>query len=629
MCGITGYFSNQQNKGLERSLEQAISELTKRGPNAQGSVFSESKKLGLGHTRLSIIDTSSHANQPMTTEDGKYSMVFNGEIYNYKSLRRSLLSKGYPFKTESDTEVLLNLFHLYQNDCWTMLNGFFAVAIYNHHTDELVIARDRFGIKPLVYAYQNKDFYFGSEMKAVLAFPLKKVIDSDALHNYFSFNYIPTPHSIFEGVHKLEQGHYLKINAQGIVKHAYYELENEAKSSSSILSYDEAQKKLVSLMEEAVADRLVADVPLGTFLSGGIDSSIITALSSQQRNNIDTFSIGFKDNKFFDETYYARLVADKYKTNHHEFKLSNDDLYNSLDNLLDYTDEPFADSSALAVNVLCQETKKHVTVALSGDGADELFAGYNKYQGEFRVQNLSSKENIVSMLHPLWKILPKSRNSKLTNTFRKLYKYSNGSTLSKKERYLLWCSIGNKQDVSSLLKESPSQDFEAKLDEITRFIKTEKGINDVLANDINLVLTNDMLTKVDSMSMNNSLEVRVPFLDHRVVEFANSLPEAYKINKTQKKRILQDGFRHLLPEELYNRPKQGFEVPMLDWLKNDLNTKIRKEYLDKDFLTHQNIFNPSFTEGLITKLHSNNPEDSHAMVWALVVFQHWYKKYMD
>ena len=628
MCGITGYFSKQKKSEQERFLTQAISQLSKRGPDANGSVFSESKHLGLGHARLSIIDTSSGANQPMTTIDKKYSLVFNGEIYNYKDLRRSLVSKGYQFNTESDTEVLLNLFHLYKNDCWAMLNGFFAVAIYDYHTDELILARDRFGIKPLLYAYNEGDLYFASEMKSILEFPIERKIDNDALHNYFSFNYIPTPHSIIDGIEKLEQGHYLKINSEGIQKTAFYELEKASKASSSTLSYDQAQTKLVSLMEESVSDRLVSDVPLGTFLSGGIDSSIITALASNQTNGIDTFSIGFKDNEFFDETHYARLVADKFKTNHHEFKLSNDDIYNSLQNLLDYTDEPFADSSALAVNVLCQETKKHVTVALSGDGADEIFAGYNKYQGEFRVQNPSAKETLASMLYPLWKSLPKSRNTELTNTFRKLYKYSSGSKLTKKERYLAWCSIGKEKDVNDLLKASYSTDYKDKLDHITRFIHKKKGINDVLANDINLVLTNDMLTKVDLMSMNNSLEVRVPFLDHRVVEFANSLPESYKINKTQKKRILQDSFRSMLPEELYNRPKQGFEVPMLDWLKNDLNEKIREEYLHPDFLESQNIFDIDYTNKLIKKLHSSNPEDSHAMVWALVVFQNWYKKYM-
>lgn len=627
MCGITGYFSSES--GNEQFLEKAISKLAKRGPDASNSTYSKSKKVGLGHARLSIIDTSSHANQPMKTLDNRYSIVFNGEIYNYKQLRQSLLSKGYQFETESDTEVLLNLYHLYKNDCWEMLNGFFGVAIYDHQQDVLTLARDRFGIKPLLYSYKNGDFYFASEMKALMEFPLKREIDTDSLHQYFSFNYIPTPHSIFKNVNKLEQGHYLTVTKNEITKTPYYELDKTSIAESCNLSYENAQSELVKLMEQSVSDRLVSDVPLGTFLSGGIDSSVITALASNQRNGIDTFSIGFKDNKFFDETHYARLVAEQYKTNHHEIKLSNTDLYDSLENLLDYTDEPFADSSALAVNVLCKTTKDHVTVALSGDGADELFAGYNKYQGEFRIQNPGIKENIVSALHPLWKTLPKSRNSSFSNLVRKLYKYSNGTKLSKKERYLLWCSISNQEKVSSLLKHTSSNSFNDKLDKLTQFVSPQKGLTDILRNDIDLVLTNDMLTKVDMMSMNNSLEVRVPFLDHKVVEFAHSLPDSYKINKNQKKRIVQDAFRSMLPESLYNRPKQGFEVPMLDWLKNDLNTKIRTEYLDRDFLVNQGIFNTTYIDSLLKQLHSNNPEDSHATVWALVVFQHWYKKHMS
>ncbi len=624
MCGITGFYIQEQSNHLLDALDTSVNNLKKRGPNASGKYISDSFRVALGHSRLSIIDTSEAANQPMHSLDNKYTLVFNGEIFNYKSLRKELVSKGYEFRTNSDTEVVLNLFHAYQNEAWIKLNGFFAIAIYDHSNQTISLARDRFGIKPLLYSYYNNTLFFGSEMKALLPFGINKDIDEDALRMYFSLNYIPAPHSIFSSVKKMMPGQYLIFDGNKLEQKYYYKL--EPKIESKLISYQNAQKELYKLMEQSVADRLVADVPLGTFLSGGIDSSVITALASKQVNSISTFSVGFKDNSFFDERTYARLVAEKYKTNHHEIELSNDDLLLSLEELLEYSDEPFADSSALAVNALCKETKKHVTVCLSGDGADEVFAGYNKYMAEYKLQNMGKNEQIISYLAPIWNFLPKSRNTSITNTIRKLHKFAEGSSLNKKERYWDWCCVGKKSLVDALLLQKSKNSFEDKRQELIAKINSEKGINDVLLNDISLVLPNDMLTKVDSMSMRNGLEVRVPFLDYRVVEFACSLSEDFKINSTLKKRIVQDTFRKILPEKIYNRPKHGFEVPMLNWLRKELNNKLTNVYLEPTFVIEQKIFNLDTINLLLKKLHSNNPEDSHATVWALLVFQHWYIK---
>ena len=620
MCGITGFFGN---KNFADHIENSVNQLTHRGPDFGDFWVSDDQHLGLGHRRLSIQDISSLANQPFTSSDGMLTMVFNGEIYNFQSLREELINDGYSFQTTSDTEVLLYLFHQMGNKCWEKLNGFFAVAIYNHQSQELTIARDRFGIKPLYYYIEDKKLVFASELKAILAYGIDKKIDYKALNLYFKLNYIPAPHSIIKNVKKLDPGHYITFNLEGYQKTKYYQLDQKD-SGKSTLRYADAQKQLKKLLQESVEKRLVSDVPLGTFLSGGIDSSIITALASEISPNLNTFSIGFKDNSFFDETHYARLVADKYKTNHKEILLDNNSMFESLESLLSNIDEPFADSSALAVNALCKETRKHVTVALSGDGADELFAGYNKYWGEYKIQNPNIKEQIVQGLHPLWNALPKSRNNKITNLNRKLHKFSSGSRLLKSERYIKWCSIGDNENTKDLLLNVDSD-----TSEISKYITNEKGINDILYNDIHLVLPDDMLTKVDRMSMNNSLEVRVPFLDHDVVNFANSLPDKYKIDHNFKKKILQDAFRDMLPKELYNRPKQGFEVPLLNWLKTDLDHKIRHIYLDREFIEEQGIFNYDAIHDIINKLHSNNPEDSHATVWALIVFQSWYKKHME
>jgi asparagine synthase (glutamine-hydrolysing) len=623
MCGITGYYLEQGASINSDAIQKSLDLLGKRGPDAKGELFAQDRSVFLGHRRLSIIDTSTGANQPMTTEDGSISMIFNGEIFNYKTLRKELEHLGYKFYLNSDSEVFVNLFHCFGTNAFDKINGFFAVAFYNHQTQELTLARDRFGIKPLYYSFQDNRLFFASEMKALIPFGINKNIDNKALRYYFSLNYIPAPLSIFQEVKKLNTGEFLQFKDGNLSIKRYYQLKPE-KAQTFQGSYDKAQHELKSLMSQSVADRLLSDVPLGTFLSGGIDSSVVTALASQSVNQLDTFSVGFSDNKFFDETHYARLVAKKYNTNHHEIILSNQDLLQSLEELLDYTDEPFADSSALAVNALCKETKKHVTVCLSGDGADEVFGGYNKYLAEYKVQNAGISEKMLSALLPIWKSFPKSRNNSLSNVFRKLEKFSEGMKLTKKDRYWSWACIGKEHWVDELLIQ-PKKDFDKHL--FSNLITNEKGINDILLNDIHLVLPNDMLFKVDSMSMRNSLEVRVPFLDYRVVEFAHSLPDNFKVDGKMKKKIVQDTFRDLLPEELYNRPKQGFEVPMLDWLKHELDDAIRKKYLNKELIEKQGIFKFDACDKLLKKLHSNNPEDSHAMVWALVVFQHWYLRY--
>ncbi len=640
MCGIVGIVTKSREQ--KARIEAATQTLNKRGPNNQET--QSFQNLALGHARLSIIDTSEKANQPFFDKSKRYTIVFNGEIYNYQELKDNLEVEGFEFRTSSDTEVLLNLYIRYGADCLEKLNGFFVFAIYDKEEKNLFVARDRIGIKPLLYYFDGTDFIFASELKAIMRFKIDKQIDQVSLFNYLQFNYIPSHHSILSKVKKLKPGCFIKITnlkeIDEVEEYQYYQIPFNEKETiqKNAFNYDKSKEMLRNLLDDAVQKRLVADVPVGTFLSGGIDSSIISILAKQYKPNLNTFSIGYADEPFFDETDYANAVANKIGSNHHVFKLTNDELFENMNDILDYIDEPFADSSAIAVYLLSKYTKQHVTVALSGDGADEMFSGYNKHMAEFKSRHPGVTESLVKLCYPLWSKLPKSRNSKLSNINRQLYKFSVGANLSHKDRYWKWASIINEEKANYFLKEelifNPQRlsdtafEYKKRKEELLKHIRKEGDLNDVLYTDMQMVLTNDMLRKVDSMSMANSLEVRTPFLDHRLVNFAFNLPRAFKINADMKKKILQDAFKEELPEEVYNRSKHGFEVPLLKWFRNELKSKIEDDLLSDSFIEQQGIFNPTAIKELVQKLNSNNPEDSHATIWALIVFNSWWKKYM-
>lgn len=627
MCGITGIFAfTEKGKSDLLKINSATACLSSRGPDGEGVYIQNN--VALGHRRLSIIDTSDLAAQPFTDATGRYSIIFNGEIFNYKELRQRLILKGYTFRSHSDTEVLLYLFIREKEKCLTKLDGEFAFAIYDSQERQLFLARDRFGVKPLYY-YQDADrFIFGSEIKSLLAFDIPKAIDKSSLQMYFHLNYIPSPYSIFENVLKVEAGSYLQVKKEGSTnKIKYYNTTFE--NAKTLPDYEAAKMKLHSLLENSVQQRMVADVPLGTFLSGGIDSSIITAIAARNISGLHTFSIGYKDEPHFDETYYASLVAKKHNTEHTVFRLNNNDLYDQLFHLLDNLDEPFADSSALAVNILCKLTKQHVTVALSGDGADEIFAGYNKHAAELKARKGGIMFSLLKSTHPFLKQLPKSRNSPTGNLVRKLEKFVGGLKLTDRERYWNWAKwSGYKADeiFNSAFVSSLSENiYEQRKTELLKFI--EKDYNSVLITDMKLVLENDMLVKVDRMSMSQSLEVRVPFLDHKLVDFAFSLPAEYKIDNKNRKKILKDAFKKDLPDELLKREKKGFEVPLLKWFRTDLKTLITEDLLSDKFIAEQNIFNPVTIRQLKTQLFSKSPNDAVEKIWALIVFQYWWKKH--
>jgi asparagine synthase (glutamine-hydrolysing) len=634
MCGITGIIAfNLVGKFNKIQVTAATMSLEKRGPDFQDIYLDE--WVGLGHRRLSIIDISALANQPMWDESKRYAIIFNGEIFNYRELKQELEAKGISFTSQSDTEVLLQLYIREKAKCLDKLDGFFSFCVYDKLEQTFFLARDRFGVKPLLYLFDEDKFIFASEMKSLLQYGIEKHLDHAALLTYLQLNYIPAPDTIFQNVKKLLPGHYLTIQKRKLSIEKWYQIPYEQlRAESNTLSYIEAQTKFTNLLEQAVQKRLVADVPLGSFLSGGIDSSVVTGLASRHKPDLQTFSIGFRDEIFFDETNYATLVAKHFDTRHTVFKLSNDDLYNHVTNILNYIDEPFADSSAINVYILSKETRNHATVALSGDGADELLAGYNKHRAFYRLINPGMAERLLSSSLPFWKMFPHSRNNKVSNSIRQFVRFGEGARLSASERYWRWAGYAQETEAEKILSASSREkifgdDYTRLKNELLRYIGPVHTMNDILLTDMQMVLPNDMLVKTDLMSMANGLEVRSPFLDTALVNFTFTLPDDFKINGKIRKRILQDSFRDFLPAKLYNRPKKGFEVPLLKWFRKEMKSMIFDDLLSEKFIEDQGIFYFPEISKLKHQLFSRNPGDVHARIWALVVFQWWHRKYIS
>ncbi len=631
MCGITGIITSSEEAAKYFSaIKSATLALHHRGPDSSGS-FSDFNAL-LGHTRLSIIDTSHASDQPFYSADGRFVIVYNGEIFNFKELRESLLNKGVSFSTSGDTEVLLQLYINEGDKFLEKLNGFFAFAIYDKLQKALFIARDRFGVKPLFYYWDGNRFIFASEMKALLKYPFERKIDQVSLVEYLQLNYIPAPNTMIEGVKKFPIGNCAKINYNDkklnftpFCKESYYEgCENKN------ISYDQAVKSFYNLLDDSVQKRLLADVPVGTFLSGGLDSSAITAIAALHKKNITSFSIGYKEEPLFDETHYAELVSKKLGTDHHTFRLDNSDLFGELYNILDTLGEPFGDSSSIPMYILCRKARQHVKVSLSGDGGDELMGGYNKHLAEYKLRKSPYLGTLANTAAPFLNLIPYSRNTAIGNKVRQVLRFSKGAKLSMPDRYWEWASIADESKALNLIRNkslSLSKQFgERKQSHLSTL---DGNFNSLFYTDVKLVLQNDMLVKADLMSMANSLEVRCPFLDYRLVEYLFSLPFEYKIGENQQKRILRDAVSHLLPQEILHRKKQGFEVPLLKWFKTELKGSIESLWLADDYIESQGIFNPAYVKSLKRQLYSSSPQDVVAQIWGLIAFQHWYKRNIE
>lgn len=626
MCGITGFYAfNGLGHIFGINMANANQTQTHRGPDT-GYLFNENR-MGLGHRRLSILDLSVSGRQPMTDESGRYTIVFNGEIFNFQTLRKDLISKGVSFRSETDTEVLLYLYRFEKEKCLEKLNGFFAFAIYDLQEDSLFLARDRYGIKPLVYYLDEDKFLFASEINTLLAYRIPKEIDYTSVFEYFQLHYVPSPNSIFQNIFKLPPAHFLTLKGREMELKSYYQIPYSP-FPKPVFSYEQAQNQLLSLLEDSVKSRLIADVPLGAFLSGGTDSSAVVALATRHTSHLKTFSIGFADEPFFDETRYAQLVAKKFKTEHTVFSLKNEDLFEAIFQFLPFLGEPFADSSAIPFYILSQRTRQKITVALSGDGADEIFGGYNKYQGEYTIRKNGFLVNFLKNNVSFLEKLPQSRGGFWTNKFRQANRLAKAANLSAQERYWFLSSfLPEKQALGIFTEKTKSQIdqeiYTKRKKEILQTIENQ-DFSEVFLADSKLVLPNDMLHKVDMASMANSLEVRVPFLDYRMVNFAFSLPTEFKIDGKHKKRILKDAFRQILPSELYSRPKHGFDVPLAKGYKTVLRNWIEKELLADDFVESQGIFDLNYIQNLKKTIFGTKPFDQNH-VWAILVFQAWWK----
>lgn len=620
MCGITGVFSHNDNgRKFFDSLPDALETLRQRGPDY--SAIKGGEHFLFGHARLSIIDTSEASHQPFVSEDGRYTMVFNGEIFNFREIRTELEKQGHTFRTSGDVEVVLKSFIQYDVKCFETFNGFFAIGIFDSWEQRLVLARDRFGVKPLLYYSEASVFVFASEMKAILKYPIRRTLDEQSVYEYFRLTYIPEPDSIFQEVKKLEAAHYAIVTKDTIELQSYYSIGNDAFKGN----YHDACEQLRTLLSDSVRMRLISDVPVGSFLSGGNDSSVISVLAAQHDPDIHAYSIGFPDAPYYDESAFAAEVAQKHGLQHTIIPVTEADFLKALPNVLEYIDEPFADSSSIAVNVLSSFVRKHVTVALSGDGADEVFGGYRKH----RALAMIARANRAKMMaYTAAAAIPGvfGRGSRFSDKMRQARRMGRVASMRPEERYLFLAAFHSGREVSHLLHLSRHYSMDrlrSRLD-----LSHPGDMNSVLHNDVRLVLAGDMLRKVDLMSMAASLEVRSPFLDYRIIDFAFSLPSNWKFDALHSKKILTDSFSGILPESIIHRPKHGFEVPVGKWMNGALLENIRNDWFDEKFIKHQGIFHPEKMQRLKNQVERGQGLRDQSFIWSIIVFQNWWKKHM-
>jgi asparagine synthase (glutamine-hydrolysing) len=626
MCGIAGFISKEKNspvRAREILLDKMCGIITHRGPDEQGTVVRE--RAALGMRRLSIIDLKS-GQQPIYTEDGNLAIVFNGEIYNFRELKKDLEWRGHRFKTNSDTETIVHAFEEFGENCLEHLRGMFAFAIWNFREESLFIARDRVGKKPLFYAVtKTGDFVFGSELKTLLTHrEIEREIDFAALDAYLTFGYVPEEFCIFKNVQKLAPAHFLTFKNGEIQTEKYWDF-NYAKTEN-VKSETEYIEILREKIKDAVNVRLISEVPLGAFLSGGVDSSSVVAMMSQISDApVKTFSIGFNEDTF-DELKYARVAAEHFKTEHHEFVVTSD-LVEIIDELIWHFDEPFSDPSALPTFMVAKMAREFVTVVLSGDGGDELFAGYSRYITDKRRSSLAR--------------LPKAiRQNVLQNIAGKLphnfygKNYLHNVSLDAVDRYIDSVSQFNGARKKLLY----SKDFQSKLNgaagagernfkQFAESVSTGEAIDKLLYLDSKTYLPSDILTKVDRMTMANSLEARVPLLDHKLIEFVVAMPANLKLKNLETKYIFKKAMEGTVPRSILYRKKQGFGLPISEWINAQLREKIHGDLSDRKF-SERGYFEKSYVQTLLNEHAKGRRDHSHAL-WLLWMLELWHRKFVD
>lgn len=623
MCGITGFVEDSTRVGnqLERAeiLERMCTVMAHRGPDDQGTIVDD--VVALGMRRLSIIDLSG-GHQPMSS--GNNTLVFNGEIYNYRELRQHLQGRGYAFQTKSDTESILHSYEEYGDNCVDHLRGMFAFALWDASRRKLLIARDRVGEKPLYYTItKNGTFVFGSELKCLLEHKdVEREIDPESVDAYLTFGYVPDPLSIFKGIKKLPPGYSLSLVDGKLTTKQYWDFPYE---QSEERSEDDYVEELRQRLQESVRMRLVSDVPLGAFLSGGVDSSTIVALMAREMSEpVKTFSIGFAEDSY-DELKYARLVAQRFGTDHHELIVT-PDVCNIVDELIRHFDEPFADQSSIPTYYVSKLAREHVTVVLSGDGGDELFAGYTRYAVDLKRQGFERlprflRQNVMKSLSEHLPHGARGRN------------YLYNVALDPIDRYIDNISVFTKLNRGSLYSEdfleslAGQQSAVAMYRELASQVTTGDPLERLLYLDSKTYLPGDILTKVDRMSMAVSLEARVPLLDHELIEFVARMPASLKMRGDESKYIFKRAVADLVPKEILTRSKQGFGVPIGEWINDQLRERTHDTLRDR--VTRQRgYFRPEYIDVLLAE-HERGRRDHSAALWTVLMFELWCRAFID
>ena len=628
MCGIAGLYHLDRETPADRQLLAKMCDaLVHRGPDDEG--LHAYKNIGIGMRRLSIIDLSS-GHQPISNEDGSIWVVLNGEIYNYPELQQALKQKGHVFKTTSDTECIVHLYEEYGEDCLHHLRGMFALAILDQRDRSLFIARDRLGIKPLFYSLTEDKLLFASEMKAILQDPsVSREMDYVALDAFFTYGYIPSPLTIFKSIRKLDPGHFLKCGPGGVKTEQYWDFSYNPDYRKSEAQFAE---EFIHLFDEAVRMHLLSDVPLGAFLSGGIDSGMVVALMAHHTNApVQTFTIGFggRTDGYLDERPYARRVGERYQVHHREHEVY-PRVGDILDPIVRSFDEPFADDSVVPSFYICKLARDHVTVALTGAGGDELFAGYDRYLGLALSRSFQKIPTVIRnrIIRPLIEGIPEGLSDGTLVHYLK--RFIRGADDHEARRYQRYMSMIDDSARDQLYSEEFKGEIQpARTEELgTRFLtasSAESLLDRALYQDFKMYLPDDILALADRLSMHHSLELRVPFLDHKVVEYCATIPFSMKIRFFRKKYLLKKIARPYLPTDLINHRKQGFAAPMASWLRHDLK-EYAFELLSPTKLRRHGILKPDYVEAIL-RAHMAYREQHHKLIFSLIIFQRWHQLY--
>jgi len=625
VCGIAGKVYTDRSRPVDpRLVQRMLDTIRHRGPDDEGLWVNG--HVGLGSRRLAIIDLSPRARQPMTNDDGSLHLVFNGEIYNFQALRADLERRGHRFRSDSDTETILRLYEDEGIKCLDRLWGMFALALWDARDGSLIVARDRLGKKPLFYHFNGEHLVFGSEPKTILQDPdVTAEADPSAIDHYLTYGYVPSPLSAFRGLRKLPPAHYLRLHEGALSVERYWTLRYSPKREER---EDHLIEELGALLREAVRLRLIADVPVGALLSGGLDSSTVVALMRQVTSGrITTFSIGFEDADY-DELRYAREVARRFDTDHHELVVR-PNAVELLPRLVWHYNEPFADSSAVPSYAVCQMARRLVTVALNGDGGDESFLGYDRYQAARlgRLADALPRPLLAGVVHGAsW--LPHTDPKSRVHALRR---FVEALGLERARRYARWMVVFDEETRRALCTPAFQSAVAggtplARLDALFASADGDGDAEAAASADVHLYLPDDLLVKMDIASMANSLELRSPFLDHRVVEFAAALPSRMKLRGTTQKYLVKALMRGVLPESILGRAKMGFAVPIDRWLRQELRQMTHDVLLDSR-ARQRGYFDPEGVRKLLEAHEAGQPR--HRQLWALLMLELWHRTFID